>query len=125
MSARATMLISTGIALLVLGLGNWWVGSQKAREHYLVLREVGGNVGVTSHEDFPELSAEANRRLLQPFRVSIGRAAAVRQKLAFYRTVEAGGRLLVVAGCLLAGLGMLLRRREGWKVGAMHRSKHP
>lgn len=111
MNGRRAALVFGGAALLCLGLGNWWVGRQKVHEHLLVLRDVGGNVVVTSYEEFPELSAETNRTLLLPFRVSLGRAAAVRQKLAFYRTVETGGRLLVVGGCLLVGLGLIVYRR--------------
>jgi hypothetical protein len=101
-----------GLALILLGAGNWWVGAQKVHEHVLLVEQADSPAGVVPHEDFPNLSARTNSTLLQPFRVPLGRAAATQQKLEFYRIVEIGGRVLTLAGAFLVGVAFLVGRRR-------------
>ncbi len=110
------VLLWAGLALFVLGAGNWWVGSQKVQEHAILLAQFDGATGVVPHEDFPNLSATTNRGLLQAFRIPFGRAAATRQKVEFYRTVEFGGRVLMLLGMLALVLSLILSRRK-WTGG--------
>ncbi|MCX8072677.1 MAG: hypothetical protein N3C12_09520 [Candidatus Binatia bacterium] len=100
-----------GVALLLLGAGNWVIGQNKVADHRRLLRTAESQVLITPPEGFEQLTARTNLSLLKPFRVSAGRMSALEQKLQFYRVVESGGRILCAIGALSALAGFLHARR--------------
>lgn len=99
-----------GVAIFLLGVGNWWIGSDKVQDHRALLRTAEAVSALAPTEGFEQLSARTNASLLKPFRVSFGRVSALEQKLEFYRVVKTGGRILAALGLLLALWGAMRGR---------------
>lgn len=109
-----------GVALILLGVGNWVIGESKVQAHRRLLRSAEMQVVLTPTDGFDQLNVRTNASLLKPFRVSAGRVSALEQKLDFYRVVKSGGRvfcligiLFVLVGCLRASRHTRLLRRTG------------
>lgn len=94
-----------GVAFLLLGIGNWVIGNDKAEAHRRLLRSAEMQLVVTPPEGFDQLDSRTNASLLRPFSVFAGRMSALEQKLQFYRVVASGGRVFCLVGALLILVG--------------------
>jgi hypothetical protein len=102
-----------GVALTLLGFGNWIVGHDKVLDHHELLRRTEATVTLAPPDDFEQLNERTNATLLKPFRVSSGRVSALEQKLDFYRVVEAGGRVMTLLGLIVVGSTLLRQAHNG------------
>jgi hypothetical protein len=107
--AWRTPLLPIGIALLLLGVGNWILSNNRLVEYTQRSRPSNSTVSATDLSDFPELTPRLNEILL---RRGATISSDVEAKLEFYRTVERGGRLLVACGVLLIALAPIHARRR-------------
>lgn len=99
-------LLVLAVTLLVLGIGNTIIGSQKLRQYQRIVAE-GRARGY-----FPD-SASSTDRILRPLddegeRYNIGRA-----KVDLYHVVLSGGLVMVVVGVFLTLIGWLRLRIHG------------
>jgi hypothetical protein len=95
-------LLVAGIALVVLGFGNWFFGAMRAAPYREYLAEHPGPRGT-------EQSLKA--ALLEPPDEQRERRDIAYAKLDFYGLVETGGRGMIVLGGLLAAGGWARRLR--------------
>lgn len=107
-----TPLLPTGIALFVLGVGNWVLSHNKIVEYTERARPSNSRIPPTSFREFSELTARTNATLLEPLHRGIADYSDVEAKLDFYRVVQGGGRALVFLGLLLVTLAFLWARRQ-------------
>jgi LPXTG-motif cell wall-anchored protein len=105
-------LLPTGIALFVLGVGNWVVSHNKIIEYTERTQPSNSDVPAAPFDEFSELTARTNATLLEPLHRGIADYSDAEAKLDFYRVVESGGRALVLLGLLLIALAGLWQRRR-------------
>jgi hypothetical protein len=104
---RRNPLIPVGVLLIVVGLGNWYTGRDKAVEHERLLHGDVPAGSLQKFEEFDKLTARTNASLLRPFQQGADPSALLRAKLDFYRVVQTGGWLLVLLGLFSAIAGVI------------------
>jgi len=105
-------LLPVGLALIALGLGNWYAGRGKTAEYEQLLRVGRPLAPAQQLAEFPELNARTTATLLRPLRRGNDAQALIGTKLDFYRVVQSGGRMLLLAGFFLAAAGLLHSYRQ-------------
>ncbi len=104
MERRSSRVLVAGLVLLVLGIGNWQMGSSKQRQYadrIAYAREIGGpGLG----RPFRDTSS-----ILEPRTTAHEIYDDSTAKYEYYRVVYRGGRLLMGIGCVLIA-GALVRR---------------
>lgn len=95
--AYKSLLLATGVLLIVLGAGNWMIGAVRSEPYVEYLRENPG-----PRVKSPSLKAQ----LLEPPDDAREERDVSRAKLEFYQLVQSGGRLMVLVGamCLLGAM---------------------
>lgn len=107
--AWRTPLLPIGIALFVLGVGNWVLSNSRLVEYTQRSRPSNSNVPAADLSDFPELTPHTNDVLL---RRSATISSDVDAKVEFYRVVKRGGTIFAACGILLIGLAPIHARRS-------------
>lgn len=107
--AWRTPLLPVGIALFVLGVGNWVLSNSRLVEYTQRSRPSNSNAGGADLSDFPELTPRITEVLL---RRSVTISSDVDAKVEFYRVVKRGGTILAACGILLIGLAPIHARRS-------------
>jgi hypothetical protein len=105
-------LLVAGALLLVLGAGNWIVSRNKLIEYNQRAASSRLAEPAAPLDGQPNLTAAQNAALLERLHPRTGAYSFVQAKLDFYRIVNAGGRVFVLLGLLLAGASVLRSRRE-------------
>lgn len=103
-------MLSIGVMLLVIGVGNWVVSRNKLSEH---AERSDSRSAIDVNEDlseFPHLTAEMNAALLQRLHRGAGRYTFQAAKLDFYSVIYRGGRFLALLGVVLIGFAI----RQSW-----------
>ena len=101
MSLARNPALWTGLALIVLGGGNWINGRQKIEEYQTLAERPAQAVTVSSPEEYPYLNERTAAALLEPLRTRITTRSYAEGKRDFYRVVLTGGRLIVLLGAFL------------------------
>ena len=99
-----------GVALLVLGLGNWLVSRSKVLEYERRAR--APEIVESSLDGFSRLTPRTNATLLERLHHRLGDYGVADAKRDFYTVVHSGGRFIAVIGLLMIGAGLLQRWRE-------------
>ena len=101
----------TGIACLVLGIGNWVVGSVETSKYQNLLNKTARTGLEESYRNFQELDQQKNEEVLRRINENREKFNAARVKLNFFYVVLTGGRILFLVGLLLvvAALIYLIR----------------
>ena len=106
-----------GLALMLLGAGNWVVGWQKTQFYGQLIAS-----GARAHSDssapwFDELESNATD-VLQPFTTPERDLSYARARMDFYHATFLTGRILTVTGLIIMLLGFLsVIRRDARRVG--------
>lgn len=105
-------LFTAGIACLVLGIGNWVVGSVETSKYQNLLNKTARTGLEESYRNFQELDQQKNEEALRRINENREKFNAARVKLNFFYVVLSGGRILFLFGLLLvvAALIYLIRR---------------
>ncbi len=106
MNAFRNPLVPVGVMLLVLGVGNWWTGVARGREYEALLAHGQLPANLADFEEFHELTARTNAMLLSPIQRGSDESTFANAKLDFYKIVQSGGRVLVLAGLFCAATGV-------------------
>jgi predicted PurR-regulated permease PerM len=117
-----TVLIA-GIACLVLGIGNWLVGSVETAKYQNLLNKTARTGLEDSYRNFQELDQQKNEEVLRSINENREKFNAARAKLDFFYVVLTGGRILVLLGFLLVVAALIyLMRTEARisKQGVLH-----
>ena len=101
-----------GILCLVLGAGNWIVGTFESAKYQALLHKTAQTGLEESYRSFQELDQQKNEEVLLRINQDRERYNAARVKLDFYYVVLIGGRwlLLIGAGVTVASVIRLVRR---------------
>jgi hypothetical protein len=100
-----------GVGCLLLGAGNWIVGSVETSKYQNLLNKTARTGLEDSYRNFQELDQQKNEEVLRRINESREKFNAARVKLNFFNVVLSGGRILFLLGWLLvlAALIRLLR----------------
>jgi 4-amino-4-deoxy-L-arabinose transferase-like glycosyltransferase len=107
MSAFRNPLLPVGLLLVILGCGNWYTGVDKGREYEVLLAAGHLRTNITDFEEFHELNARTNATLLSPIQRGSDEMTFANAKLDFYKVVQSGGRILILAGLFCAAAGLI------------------
>jgi hypothetical protein len=101
-----------GILCLVLGAGNWIVGTFESARYQALLHKTAQTGLEESYRSFQELDQQKNEEVLFRINQDRERYNAARVKLDFYYVVLTGGRwlLLIGAGVTVASVIRVVRR---------------
>ncbi|MBI4515798.1 MAG: hypothetical protein HY699_08280 [Deltaproteobacteria bacterium] len=87
-----------GLVMLVLGVGNWSVAYIRLAEYDESRVQSAEVESLGSFEEFGELNARTNAKLLRPLQQGTDARAATDAKVDFYQVVRTGGQLFTFAG---------------------------
>jgi hypothetical protein len=90
-----------GISCLVLGIGNWVVGSVESSKYQNLLNKTARTGLEDSYRNFQELDQQKNEEVLRRINENREKFNAARVKLNFFFVVLTGGRILFVVGLVL------------------------
>jgi hypothetical protein len=97
-----------GVACLLLGTGNWVVGSVETSKYRALLNKTARTGLEESYRNFQQLDEQKNEEVLRRINENREKFNAARAKLNFFHVVLSGGRILFLLGLLLAA-GALIR----------------
>jgi multisubunit Na+/H+ antiporter MnhG subunit len=104
-----------GIALILLGSGNWFVGRLNTQRYGELIRSAGSIAPDQAYRSFDELDAGA-AAVLAPLTAEQRRVSYATARMDFYHATFLTGYVLVLAGLLLTFLGFLdLIRNDAWR----------
>ncbi|HKV55840.1 MAG TPA: hypothetical protein VJN94_14500 [Candidatus Binataceae bacterium] len=95
-----------GIALILLGTGNWLVGRLKTQEYSELISSANTNSVDQAYRSFDELDAGATA-VLEPLTAEQRRVSYATARMDFYHATFLTGYVLVLAGLLLTFLGFI------------------
>jgi hypothetical protein len=100
-----------GLSCLLLGVGNWVVGSVESSKYQNLLSKTARTGLEESYRNFQELDQQKNEEVLRRINENREKFNAARVKLNFFYVVLTGGRILFLIGLLLvvAALIRLIR----------------
>lgn len=96
-------LLVTGLALAVLGAGNWFFGAVRSIPYHEFLAE---------HPGPRRTEGTLKSELLEPPDEERERRDIAYAKLEFYGLVESGGRSMIMLGALIGSIGWIRRLRN-------------
>jgi hypothetical protein len=106
--AYSNSVFVAGVVCLLLGIGNWLVGSMETLKYQSLLYKTARTGLEDSYRNFQELDQQKNEEALRRINDNREKFNAARVKLNFFYVVLIGGRILFLLGLLL-GLGSLIR----------------
>jgi hypothetical protein len=104
----ASSLFISGVVCVLLGVGNWVVGTVETSKYQSLLYKTAQTGLEESYRNFQELDQQKNEEVLRRINQSREKFNAARVKLNFYYVVLTGGRILFLLGLFLV-LGSLIR----------------
>jgi hypothetical protein len=99
--------IMAGLALILLGAGNWIVGLKKTEESSRMIAEATRVVPGGDYRSFDELDAGADGAVLRPFIQQEERVSYATARMDFYHVTFLTGQIVTVAGVILTLLGFI------------------
>ena len=111
-------LMISGLVCLVLGIGNWTVGTIETSKYQALLYKTARTGLEETYRSFQELDHQKNEEVLRRINDDREKFNAARVKLNFFYIVLVGGRLLFLGGALLmlAAFVRLIRRDSQIKI---------
>jgi hypothetical protein len=125
-----------GVALILLGAGNWLVGRLKTEQYGKMIASQPDIAADQAYRSFEELDSGANA-VLEPFTAEQRRVSHAAARMDFYHATFLTGYALVITGLLFTFVGFLavIRRdarrasrgalRETIAPGDSRRGQHP
>jgi hypothetical protein len=117
-----------GLALILLGVGNWLVGRLKTQEYSQIIASQRDIAADQAYRSFEELDLGADA-VLEPFTAEQRRVSHAAARMDFYHATFLTGYALVIAGLVLTFTGFLAlirhdARRTSRRIG-IRRTDHP
>jgi hypothetical protein len=99
--------IMAGLALILLGAGNWIVGLEKTEESSRMIAAATRVLPSGDYRSFDELDAGADSAVLRPFVQQEERVSYATARMDFYHVTFLTGQIVTVAGVILTFLGFI------------------
>lgn len=97
--------IMAGMALLLLGAGNWVIGLERTREYSQIIAQTSAPVPDESYRSFDEL--EPDSTVLEPFTAEQRRVSYAAARMDFYHATFLTGQVLVLIGLVTMMIGFI------------------
>ncbi len=95
-----------GLALALLGAGNWTVGLHKAQQAGAMISRAANVAPSSDYRSFEELDSGAGA-VLKPFTREQERVSYATARMDFYHVTFLSGQVMVVAGTILLLIGFI------------------
>lgn len=92
---------------MLLGIGNWVVGSVETSKYQNLLNKTARTGLEESYRNFQELDQQKNEEVLRRINENREKFNAARVKLNFFFVVLTGGRILFLLGLLLVVVALI------------------
>lgn len=99
--------IVVGLALVVLGAGNWVLGLERTQTYSRMVAARAHPASATDDRSFDELEAGAGGAILDPLTIQQRQASYARARMDFYHAAFLTGRVIVLLGLALTLLGFI------------------
>jgi hypothetical protein len=99
--------IVVGLALIMLGAGNWVIGLQRTQIYSRMIAARSKAGTVTDYRSFDELEAGAGGAVLAPFSERERQTSYATARMDFYHAAFLTGRVMLLLGVLLMLLGFM------------------
>jgi hypothetical protein len=115
-----------GVALMVLGAGNWVVGRLRTEQYSRIIAAARPASADDAYRSFDELDSSSNA-VLEPFTEDQRRVSYATARMDFYHATFLTGYALVMTGLVLTFLGFLglIRSDARRAFGRIHYREHP
>jgi hypothetical protein len=108
--------IILGLALILLGVGNWIVGQHKVHEYSSLINSQPDSATDDSYRSFDELDSSATA-VLEPFTAEQRRVSYAMARMDFYHAAFLTGYAMVIGGLIVTFFGFItLIRRDASRV---------
>lgn len=97
--------IMAGLALVALGVGNWWVGLNKAQVASQMIARAANVAPGSDYRSFDELDSAG--AVLQPFAKERVRVSYATARMDFYHVTFLSGQVLVIVGMIVTLIGFI------------------
>ncbi|HUY20463.1 MAG TPA: hypothetical protein VMV15_14715 [Candidatus Binataceae bacterium] len=99
--------IMMGLALLLLGAGNWVIGLERTTEYgQIIARAAAPPVPDQAYRSFDELDADS--AVLEPFTVEERKVSYATARMDFYHATFLTGQVLVLIGLVTMMIGFII-----------------
>jgi hypothetical protein len=96
-----------GLALILLGAGNWLVGFTRANQYAAMLASAPGTDADETYRSFDELDSRADIDVLEPFNAEKRKVSYATARMDFYHATFLTGQMLVVVGLIVLMSGFI------------------
>jgi hypothetical protein len=99
--------IVVGLALLLLGAGNWIVGLQRTQEYSEMIARASDVGPDRAYRSFDELSPGSGGAVLEPFTAEQRKVSYATARMDFYHATFLTGQVMLVVGLVLTLIGFV------------------
>jgi hypothetical protein len=97
-----------GLALVILGAGNWAVGLVRTEQYgQIIASESHRNPAEEVYRNFDELDAQTDAAVLEPFIAEQRKVSYATARMDFYHATFLTGQILLIVGLALTFLGFI------------------
>ena len=96
-----------GVALAVLGVGNWYVGATRTQQYNEILARASSTRHMSDFRSFDELDPAAGGAVLEPLAAEQRKVSYATARMDFYHAAFLTGRVMVIAGVVLMLIGFI------------------
>ena len=97
----------SGVALLVLGAGNWMIGFERTHQYSQIVATASHSPSPTDFRSFDELDNPSDSAVLDPLTAEERNVSYATARMDFYHATFLSGQVMVIAGLLLGLWGMI------------------
>jgi hypothetical protein len=99
--------IVAGIALMILGAGNWIIGLHRTQQYSQIIAATAHAASGTDYRSFDELDAGTGVAVLEPLTAEQRKVSYATARMDFYHATFLSGQVMVVLGLLVALWGFM------------------
>jgi uncharacterized membrane protein len=99
--------VVAGIALVILGASNWFIGLSRTRQYGQMMAAAQHAAAATDYRSFDELEAGSGPAVIEPLTPRERQLSYAMARVDFYHATFLTGQVLVLVGVLLTLIGFI------------------
>ncbi len=99
--------VVAGLALVILGAGNWFIGLQRTRQYSQLISAAAHAAAATDYRSFDELDAGTGLAVLEPLTPRERQLSYATARMDFYHATFLTGQVMVLVGVLIGLFGFI------------------